>query len=82
MTPLQIKGAQAQSMTVNVNDLTSIANQAINGVLSGVPKVMFFVWIVCIIAMIGRVFNRRWIIHSMQTTELIGVCIALGIVIR
>jgi hypothetical protein len=82
LTILQLKGAQAQNMTVNVGDLMSIANQVINAILSGVPRLMFFVWVICAIAMIGRVFGRQWFIRHLTTTELIGVCIALGIVIK
>jgi hypothetical protein len=81
MTPLQIK-AQAMQQSVDIGGLMSMANSVINAVMAGVPKLVFVVWVLCIIALVGRVFGKQWLITRMQTMELIGACIAFGIVLK
>lgn len=81
MTFFQIKG-QAMNASVDVNTVISMVNQVVNGVMGAVPKLVFIVWALCTIALIGRVFGKQFLIKKISTMELIGVCVAFGLVLK
>jgi hypothetical protein len=82
MTFLQIKGAQAMNQSVDLGGIMSMANQVISAVMSGVPKLVFLAWVLCIIALMGRLIGKQWLITKVGTTEIIGAAIAFGLVLK